>query len=341
MTRNFRLYAAATAFVLSCNLAVAQPANVDAAKREGKVSWYTTMLIEQFARPVARRFEQKYGIKVDIYRGEPATLATRIASEGKAGKMQSDMFDGINTAPSLKREGYVEKWLPERALKLPAEFRDPEGYWAGTHFYVLTPGFNTELVKPGTEPKNFADLLDPKWKGKIVWNTSPTATAAAGFIGMVLRHMGEEEGMKYLRQLAKQDITGIRTGVRQVYNKVISGEFPLALQIINTHAVVTSAKGAPGGWIAMNPASAVLSGISVTKGAAHPNAARLLIEYIMSPEGQTAIRDAGYTPVDPDVKLSHPELRPDGKTFTAIYFRQEDLDAGVPKWMKIFNEVFN
>ena len=64
----------------------------------------------------------------------------------------------------------------------------------------------------------------------MVWNTSPTSTAAAGFIGLVLAHMGEDEGLKYLRQLAKQDITGIRTGVRQVYNKVISGEFPIALQ---------------------------------------------------------------------------------------------------------------
>ena len=140
----------------------ATPELIEAAKREGKVSWYTTLLIEQFARPLANAFERKYSIKVDIYRVEPATLATRIATEGKAGRMQSDVFDGINTAPALKRMGFVERWIPEGSRLLPAHFNDPDGYWAGTHFYVLTPGFNTELVPPGTEPKTFADLLDPK-----------------------------------------------------------------------------------------------------------------------------------------------------------------------------------
>ncbi len=329
-----------TSFLAPPSLRAATPELVEAARREGRVSWYTTLLIEQFARPLATAFEKKYGVKVDIYRGEPATLAARIGNEGRAGKMQSDVFDGINTAPALKRQGFVERWMPDGSRRFAAHYNDPDGYWAGTHFYVLTPGFNKDLVPPGTEPKTFQDLLDPKWKSKMVWNTSPTSTAAAGFIGLVLAHMGEAEGIAYLRQLAKQDITGVRTGVRLVYNKVISGEFPIALQIINTHAVVTSAAGAPGGWIAMQPASAVLSGISLTKGALNPNAAKLLIEFIVSEEGQTFIRDAEYIPVDANVKLKHPELRPDDVKFRAIYFTQEDVDSGIPKWMKIFEDIF-
>ena len=332
---------AALTFLYACPLALAaSPELIEAAKREGRLSWYTSMLIEQFARPVANAFEKKYGIKVDIYRGDPSSLATRIISEGQAGRMQSDVSDGINTAPPLKRAGFLEKWLPDEAKRIPSQFHDPEGYWAGTHFYVLTPGYNKDLVPAGQIPRTFEDLLDPKWKGKMVWNTSPTSTAAAGFIGVVLAHMGEDKGVAYLPQLAKQDITGIRTGVRQVYNKVISGEFPIALQIINTHAIVTSAEGAPGGWIPMQPASALLSGISITKGAPHPNAGKLMAEFILSVEGQNYIRDADYIPVDASVKLKHPELRPDNDKFRAIYFTQEDADAGIPKWMKLFDEIF-
>ncbi len=318
----------------------ASPELIEAARREGRVNWYTTMLIEQFARPVAAAFERKYGVKVEVHRGDVAALPVRIANEGKSGRMQSDVFDGTNTVPALKRLGFVEQWIPETSTRLPAEFRDPDGFWAGTHFYVLTPGINTELVTPGSEPKTFEDLLNPRWKGKMVWSASPVTPAGPGFIGLVLTLMGEENGMNYLRQLARQDVTGIHTGVRQVFNKVIAGEFSIGLQMINNHAIVSRAQGAPAGWIPMQPASAVLSGISVTKGAPHPNAGKLLTDFIVSREGQEFIRDAEYMPVDSDVPLKHPEIRPDGNKFRAIYFKPEEVDAGMPRWQQVYNELF-
>ena len=113
------------------------------------------------------------------------------------------MFDGTVTVVPLKKEGYVLKWMPDAAKDWPAEFRDPEGYWVATNIYVLTPAFNTKLIPPGSEPKTYQALLDPKYRGKMVWGASLSISAASGFIGTVLDEMGEDKGMAYLRAIAE------------------------------------------------------------------------------------------------------------------------------------------
>jgi iron(III) transport system substrate-binding protein len=232
------------------------------------------------------------------------------------------------------------KWVPESATRLPKQYVDQEGYWIATNANVLTPGFNTDLIPAGSAPKTLADLLDPKWKGKMAWSSSSGAAAAPGFIGMVLAEMGEDKGMAYLRELAKQNITGLSFGARQVLDQVISGEYPLALQIFNNHAVISASQGAPVAWIPMNPALAVLSPLSVTAGAPHPNAAKLLIDFLISPEGQDFYRDKNMLPIDPGVAPRVASLRPDGKTFRAVYLTPETILDSMPKWTKIFQDLF-
>ena len=144
--------------------------------------------------------------------------------------------------PSSK-QGIVASYIPDSAKRLPPQFHDPDGHWAATNLYVLTPGYNTDLVPKGTEPKTFQDLLDPKWKGKMAWNSQPSVAAATGFIGLVLADMGEEKGTAYLQALAKQNVTGLKVAARQVLDEVIAGEYSIALQIFNNHAVISAAQG--------------------------------------------------------------------------------------------------
>ncbi len=120
--------------------------------------------------------------------------------------MQADIFDGTSPTPPLKRAGLVQQWIPPSAELLPPQYVDRDHYWAATNLYVLTPGFNTELVPKGTEPKTYRDLLDPKWKGKMAWNSSPQTSAGPGFIGTVLADMGDEKGLAYLHDLSEQNI---------------------------------------------------------------------------------------------------------------------------------------
>ena len=313
---------------------------IDAAKKEGQVTWYTTQIIDQFARPAAQAFEKKYGIKVNYVRANSNEVALRVLNEARAGKMQVDVFDGTGATAALKSEKIPAKWIPEAAKRLPANYIDPEGYWVATNLYVLTPGYNTELIKKGTQPKTFQDLLDPKYKGKIAWNSTASSSAGPGFVGVVLNSMGEEKGMAYLRELAKQNPSGLAVAARQVLDQVIAGEYAIALNIFNNHAVISAAKGAPVDWVPMNPALAVLSVISVTKDAPHPNAGRLLLEFLLSEDGQKIYRDADYLPVDPNVPPNDLSLRPDGEKFKAIYKTPEEIDKEMPRWAEIFKSLF-
>ncbi len=313
---------------------------IDAARKEGAVTWYTTQIINQFARPAAEAFQKKYGVKVDYVRADSTEVALRIMNEAKAGRTIADVFDGTTVTPGLKKAGLVMQWIPESAKRFGPQYIDKDGYWVSTNIYVLTPAFNTELVKPGTEPRTWNDLLDPKWKGKMAWNANPSSSAGPGFVGLVLSELGEQKGMEYLRALSKQNVANLKVAARQVLDQVIAGEYQIALEIFNNHAVISAAQGAPSRWIPMNPALAVLGVLSITKEPPHPNAAKLLVDFLVSDEGQKLYRDADYMPVDPNVPPRDPSLRPDGKNFRAVFLTPEQIEDSMPKWASIYNEIF-
>jgi ABC-type Fe3+ transport system substrate-binding protein len=335
-----RVAALAAAFAATPAFSADQ-ALIDAAKKEGSVTWYTTQIINQFVLPAAQAFQKKYGITVNYIRADSAEVVVRVANEGHAGKVQADVVDGTLTTPALEKQGLVMKYVPDSAQALPKQYVDPNGYWVATNLYVLTPAFNTDLVPKGTEPKTYQDLLDPKWKGKIAWSSSAgSSSGAPGFVGNVLKEMGEDKGMDYLRALAKQQVTGIPVSARQVLDQVIAGEYAVALQTFNNHSVISAAQGAPSQWIPMNPAMGVLSVISVTEGAPHSNAGKLLVDFLASSDGQKLFRDADYIPVDPAVPPKIADLRPDGETFRANYFTPETVESSIPQWAKIASDLF-
>src|SRR5919206_3722988 len=106
----------------------ADAALIEAAKKEGEVVWYSTQIISQLVRPVTAAFEKKYpGIKVRSTRANATEVAVKILNESRAGRVQSDLFDGTTTVVPLKKEGYVLQWLPDAAKDYPAEVKDPQG----------------------------------------------------------------------------------------------------------------------------------------------------------------------------------------------------------------------
>jgi iron(III) transport system substrate-binding protein len=335
-----RAVVAAGVSVVAVSVQAAEPALIDAAKKEGEVIWYTTQIIAQLVRPVSVAFEKKYGIKVRSTRANSTELSVKIINESRAGRPQSDVFDGTSTVVPLKKEGFVLQWLPDPAKAYPAPYKDPEGYWVANNLFFLTPGFNTALVPKGTEPRSYQALLDPKWRGKIAWSTSPTSSGGPGFIGTVLTEMGTESGMLYLRELSKQRIANIGSAAREVLDQVIAGEYLLALQIFNHHTVISAKKGAPVDWIKMEPVTGTLSVISVHKNAPHPNAAKLLVDFITSSEGQNIFRDAEYLPADPAVPALTPSLKPDEGRFRTHFFTPEQTEDNIVAWKKVYDDLF-
>jgi ABC-type Fe3+ transport system substrate-binding protein len=324
--------------ISNCAAFAANAALIEAAKKEGKVTWYTVQIVDQIVRPIIDGFNRKYGIQVEYVRANSLEVSLRLINEAKAGAVQASVFDGTGATVALKQESMVEKWVPD--TDLPKHLFDPEGYWVACNYYVNTPGFNTDLVRKGAEPKTFEDLLDPAWKGKMAWNVQPSISAGPGFVGSVLVAMGEPKARAYLSKLAEQRIAPLNVSGRQVLDLVIAGEYPIALQIFNNHATISAARGAPVDWIKMQPPLVSYAVMSVPKGAPSPNAGKLLIDYIVSEEGQAIFAEAGELPVRPSVKPRDPTLVPDGVNFKGTFITPEEFNAQLPVWTKTFNEYF-
>jgi ABC-type Fe3+ transport system substrate-binding protein len=316
----------------------ADQALINAAKQEGTVTWYTTLIVNQMARPAVDAFQKKYGIKVNYIRADTNAAILRIQNEAQAGKTQADVIDTTSGTPVLKRMGLLEKWLPDSAKTLPADYVDPEGYWVAASLYTLTLGYNTSLVPKGAEPKSLKDLLDPKWKGKLAVSGNASSPGVAGLVGFVLETMGEQQGIAYLKALAAQQPSVIQASTRQVLDMVIAGEYSVGLQILNHHVAFSANRGAPVAWVKLDPAMAAFLALGVVKGP-HPNAGKLLVDFLLSDEGQAIFRDADYVPVAPNVPPADPTLRPDGTSFRALYFTPEKLDENIKRWMDIYSET--
>jgi len=147
------------------------PALIEAAKKEGKVTYYTAMDLS-VAEPMAKAFEAKYpGIKVAVERTGAERLFNRIGQEVGSNIRRVDVANSSDAAHFIvwKRQGWLEPFLtPDMAENLPADQRDPGGAFVNQRTHLSTIAYNTKLVKPEDAPKGFVDLLDPKYAGKLV-----------------------------------------------------------------------------------------------------------------------------------------------------------------------------
>src|SRR5262245_2392294 len=336
---------------LACALAIAvsvpslghaaDSALYEAAKKEGEVVWYTSLIVNQAVRPLVEAFNRKYpGINVKYARADSGPNAIKIMNEAQAGRPQSDVFDGIDTTPPLLTAGLVEHYVPSESAQYPAELKDPQGRWNALVLYFLTPAVNTEQVPAAARPKTAQDLLDPKWKGKMAWSTVP-ASGSGVYVGSVLQTIGEERGMTFLRALAKQDIINVDATNRAILDQVIYGQYPIALSIFNHHAVLSAQKGAPVEWLKVEPISAPMHSVGLTRNAPHPNAGKLLIEFLTSQEGQKTLSDVEYIPAMPSVAAKTPSVKPEGGGFKANILSPDVVTRNLDAWYKIKKELFN
>src|SRR3984893_16355232 len=156
-------FAVAAWLIMPATAGAADAALIAAAKREGRVVWYTTLIVNQAVRPLAKAFEQKYpGIEVQYSRADSGPTALKILNEARAARLQADVCDGNGTVPPLVRAGLVAAFLPPTAASYPDEFKDPNEHWIATNLYFLTPGINTSLVPRDDVPRTLQDLLNPK-----------------------------------------------------------------------------------------------------------------------------------------------------------------------------------
>jgi len=209
----------------------ADAALIEAARKEGKVVWYTTLIVNQAIRPLKEAFEKAYpGIELQYTRADESPTAAKILAEAQAGRVQADVFDGISNMVPLKRAGLVAPHVPPSAGSIPADLKDRDGYWIAILLYVFSPGINTTLVSKEQAPKTYQDLLDPRWRAKMAWNPGSIA-GAIGFVGATLMSMGDARGMEYLKALSGQRIVNIEASSRAILDQVIAGEHQMGLMM--------------------------------------------------------------------------------------------------------------
>lgn len=334
------LFAASLACCMSPFAAFAQDASlVEAAKKEGSVTWYTTLVVDQVVQPIVQGFEQKYDIKVNFVSAPWQETAFRVINEGKANSIQADVFDSLPAYAAIHSAGLIQPYISEAAKNYDPAYKDAAGSWTANIIQPLSPAINTDMVSAADAPKTYEDLLDPKWKGKMAWPNSASIGGPPGFIAAVLSTMGEAKGMDYLHKLAAQKIANVPSNPRVVLDRAVQGENPLVLSIYNYHAAISKNQGAPVDWIRMEPLVAHVGLVSLIKGAPHPNAGKLLIDYILSDEGAKVMADAGYIPTDNNVPPSAPDLAP-GKSYKMFLVTPDIYEKNIDAWVKIYDDLF-
>ncbi len=270
----------------------------EAARREGRVLFYSGMSTED-SHTLIGAFQKKYPfLKAEFYRANESRLFQRLVTEKQMGQNFADVMHMAGIWVNMyEKEGLLGKYVSPEAKNFPPGFKDPEGFWTAhyTTYHVFI--HNTRLVPKKDLPKTYEDLLHPRWKRQI----GMSSDELEWFMGM-LDMMGEEKGKQYMQRLAAQEPI-LRAGRTLTATLMVAGEFPLALGVV--HRTLEQQKSGASVDIIPLPGHvlAAIRAIGVNAQAAHPNAARLLVDFILSREGQTIFNRISRHPVRPDVKV--------------------------------------
>jgi iron(III) transport system substrate-binding protein len=298
------------------------PALIEAARKEGKLVFYTAMDL-QLAERFGRTFEQKYpGIGVRVERSGAERVFQRIDQEYRSNIHAVDVVNTADQAHCIiwKRNGWLASYLPEEVAKnYDKRFYDPDALHVTTRVLVSPFGYNTKLVKAEDAPKSFANLLDPKWAGKMV----KAHPAYSGTIMNATFQIARDLGWEYFEKLAKQRVMQVQSAT-DTPKKIALGE--RAIMIDGAGYLVIQAKEAGEPVDVIYPAEGTplaTSPSTVFKGAPNPNAARLFFSWLHGREGQQLLVDHArqYSPHGQTVE------KPGVRKLADIKLMREDPEA--------------
>ncbi len=269
---------------------------IEGAKKEGKMVWYTPTDVGD-STALLTGFKKHYPfIQTELYRASGVKILSKVMTETRMGKY---LFDVISSAPDrsfmwIKQQLITTYDSPERKF-YEDSVKDKEGYFTGIYKNTHVITYNTKLVKPEDAPKNYQDLLDPKWKGKLGIDIKDHQWYAAQ-----VEIMGKEKAHEFFSKLVKQDLN-IRSGHSLLNELCVAGEFPVVVNAYAPNAESHKSNGAPIEWVPVEPVVFHYVSVQLGKQAPHPNCAKLFIDYALSREGQQIISDRKRIPCRSDV----------------------------------------
>lgn len=297
------------------------------AKEEGQVLLYTSLAGSDI-KAFGTAFEKAYpGVKLEIYRASGTTILQKILTENRAGTDVADaVMTQVSTLHVLKGKKLLAKFESAERKAFDPRFKDKEGYWTDVYPTVHSMPYNTKLVATQDLPKHYTGLLDPRWKGKLGLNRNNYM-----FLAAMLDFYGKEKGEDFIRKLAQQE-PQVRSGGTLTATLVGAGELPIAFSVNANNVENVKEKGSPVDWVRLeDPLYGEPHPASVMSNAPHPNAARLVVEFAISKEGQTLMSKLGKVPgrsdVEPKIGVDRSKLRiltPEEEAKTAHYQKMFD-----------------
>ena len=277
------------------------PAMLAAATKEGKVVWYTSIDVK-VSELIAKAFRAAYpGIQIEVERAGAERVFQRINQEYQSGIRNADVVNSSDASHFIywKQQKWLARHIPPDVERYPAQFKDPEGYYATWRATLSVMGYNTNLVQTKDAPRGYLDLLDPKWKGKLVKaHPDYSGTSLTGTYAMV-----KVLGWNYFEKLSKQGTQqlqsttatpkSIASGERAVM--VDGNEYNMFMEIDarSPVAIIYPKEGTP----------FVSSPTAIFADAPHPNAARVLQNFLYTAKiQQLTVNEGGTRSLHPDVK---------------------------------------
>ena len=312
--------------------AFAQQANVDAAKKEGKVVVYGSV-VPQAMEGLHQAFKKKYGIEVEYWRGSSTQVSERALTEWRAGKPGFDIAEGNRGVQLImKAEGLFTKYIPPASEKFPAQFKEKDGLITPWRVLPISILYNTELVKAGDVPKTLDDLLNPKWTGKISVPDPTRHTTTAQFFWNLEKFKGDK-WLDYVKALAKQKPILVES-LAPVTTTIIKGEALVGITYIK---YLKQYKG-PVNYVSMDKYLTDPNYFGLSAKTTRPNAAKLYIDFACTPEGQKEIAEDGEFVLAPGV---FPPIRDAEKVAPRMVFMDNPSEDEFKKLMgTTFREIF-
>jgi iron(III) transport system substrate-binding protein len=257
----------------------ADAVDMAAAKREGKIVWYTSVPIET-AQKIANLFEQKNGIKVELFRSGGSNILRRFQQEADGGKVFVDVLTHSEPAAArvMTKKGLFVSFKATDFDKVPAEVKDPNGYHVAQRLNVMAIYLRDDKVPAADRPKRWADLTQPKYKGKMVVADPSFTSLLVTITGM----LAKTQGWGYFEKLRQNDILLVQ-GNQQVSDMVKRGERAIAVGADAAYVGEVKKSGLPVSTLYPEDGAFIIpSPSSVVKNAPNPNAAKAFADFMLS-----------------------------------------------------------
>jgi iron(III) transport system substrate-binding protein len=268
---------------------------------------------------------------VTPYRVSGNRQVIKIQTEMNAGNHLFDVANGASEqASALRKMGAIDPYHSPQRDFFVAPNKDKEGYFTSLYVIPIVVGYNSNLVKRADAPRRYEDLLQPKWKSNMFLDDE-----AYEWFAVLLKSMGREKGLQYMRNLAKQDLRMVRGRTAQS-QLLAAGERHLAIGLSGHTVLDLKARGAPLDQVILDPYLAQANKLMIARHAPHPHAAALFIDWSLSDEGQSMITTFGRVVARKGVKQRFPELVEKEYFLVDVDFIAPILDQSGKEFSQIF-----